>query len=173
MRRLIALVTVSGMTVLGLVTGTVPVGATGPGPNGRIVFGTEEGSHVFTANPDGTHENKLLPGRADCPGWSHDGTKIVVCVQKDSRGLFRSATLNADGTGYNLLDTPGHSNLEFFCYGWSPDGTRLACESDGANGYSAAEGIYTMRSSDGGGLLRLTKNPTRAASCCPFRSGDG
>ena len=91
--------TVLGMTLLGLVTGTAPVGATGPDPNGRIAFGVEEGSHVFTANPDGTHQSQLLAARADCPGWSRDGTKVVVCVQKDSRGLLRSATLNADGTG--------------------------------------------------------------------------
>jgi Tol biopolymer transport system component len=161
------------MTVLGLVAGTAPVGATGQDLNGRIAFGVEESSHVFTANPDGTHQSQLLPARADCPGWSHDGTKIVVCVQRDSRGLFRSATVNADGTGYNLLDTPGHANLEFFCYAWSPDDTRLACEGNGSKGNSAAEGIYTMRSSDGGGLVRLTKNPFGIASCCPFRSGDG
>src|SRR5262249_57065596 len=38
MRRLIALVSVAGMTVLGLVAAGAPAGAVVPGANGRIVF---------------------------------------------------------------------------------------------------------------------------------------
>lgn len=42
------------------------------------------------------------------------------------------------------------------CYVWSPDGTRLAC-SGGINGVASNDpGITTIRSSDGGGQLRVT-----------------
>ena len=86
-----------------------------------------DGGHVFTANPDGTHEHQLLADPADCSNWSPDGTKIAVCVIPTPQGLLRSATLNPDGTGFNLLDNPDPS-LNFFCWAWSPDGSRLACE---------------------------------------------
>jgi Tol biopolymer transport system component len=49
--------------------------------------------------------------------------------------------------------------LETHCgFGWSPDGTRLACESFGVTDPSR-NGIYTIRASDGGGLSRITSNP--------------
>ena len=60
--------------------------------NGQIVFGKEDtpdGGHIFTANPDGTHEHQLLADPADCPNWSPDGTKIAVCVIPDAQGLLR------------------------------------------------------------------------------------
>jgi len=49
--------------------------------------------------------------------------------------------------------------LETHCsFGWSPDGTRLACESFGVTDPSR-NGIYTIRASDGRGLRRVTSNP--------------
>jgi Tol biopolymer transport system component len=41
---------------------------------------------------------------------------------------------------------------------WSPDSKRLACESFGDTDPSR-NGIYTIRSSDGAGLTRMTSNP--------------
>ena len=44
------------------------------------------------------------------------------------------------------------------CLQWSPDGKRLACGGFGEPD-SSRNGIYTIRSSDGGGLTRMTSNP--------------
>jgi Tol biopolymer transport system component len=154
-----------GLTVLG-----APA-AEASAHNGQIVFGkedTQDGGHIFTANPDGTHEHQLLADPADCPNWSPDGTKIAVCVIPNSQGLLRSATLNPDGSGFNLLDTPDPS-LNIFCWAWSPDGSRLVCEG-GTDPFSDRDGIYTVRSSDGGGLVRLTSSPPSASElpdACP------
>jgi len=126
-------------------------------------------SRVFTANPDGSHQQQLLPGRVGCPTWSPDGSKVLLCTRSPEK-LFRPATVNADGSGFTLLDNPDPT-LNLFCWSWSPDGLRLACE-----GYDDAtperDGIYTVRSSDGGDLMRLTKNPFGVFSCCPPRDDD-
>jgi TolB protein len=161
-----------GILAIGLAAVGVPAAlATAPLQNGQISFGKEDvpdGGHIYTANPDGTHEHQLLADPADCSNWSPDGTRIDVCVIPNPEGLLRSATLNPDGTAFNLLDNPDPS-LNFFCWAWSPDGRRLACEG-GTDPASDRDGIYTMRSSDGGGLVRLTSSPPSAgvfADACP------
>ena len=42
---------------------------------------------------------------------------------------------------------------------WSPDGARLACEGQGETD-PGLTGVYTLRSSDGGDLQRVTSDPT-------------
>jgi TolB protein len=50
-------------------------------------------------------------------------------------------------------------SLEISCGGsWSPDGERISCEGFGVADPSL-NGIYTIRTSDGGGLARITSNP--------------
>ena len=49
--------------------------------------------------------------------------------------------------------------LELHCdFGWSPDGERLVCEGYGVDD-PGRNGIYSVRASDGGGLVRITSNP--------------
>ena len=45
------------------------------------------------------------------------------------------------------------------CRAWSPDSTKLLCEVTNFFGHTELDGVYTIRSSDGGGLTRLTTNP--------------
>jgi dipeptidyl aminopeptidase/acylaminoacyl peptidase len=132
----------------------------------KETFGTED-APIFTANPDGTHEQLLLPPGYGCPSWSPDGAKVLVCTFGPEGPR---ATLDADGSGLKLLDNPDPS-LHLFCTSWSPDGARLACES-GTDPASSRNGIYTVRSSDGGDLTRVTKNPFGLFSCCPPRAQD-
>jgi Tol biopolymer transport system component len=168
MRRLFKI----GILALGLAALGAPAARASAPTNGQIVFGkedTQDGGHIFTANPDGTHEHQLLGDPADCPSWSPDGSRILTCVV-DSRGLVRPATISADGSGLDVLDNPDPT-LNIFCEAWSPDGLRLGCEA-GVDGFSDRDGIYSLRSSDGGGLLRLTKNPFGLTTCCPLRSAD-
>jgi hypothetical protein len=168
-RRLTALLTVSGMIWLALAYAATPGVAKVPARNGQIVFGDEGSEHIFTVNPDGTHQQQLIPGKADCPAWSPDGAKVVVCTRSPEK-LFRPATVNADGSGFKILDNPDPA-LNLFCTSWSPDGARLVCEG-GTDPPSNRDGLYTVRSSDGGGLQRVTKNPFGLFSCCPPRAQD-
>ena len=130
MRRLITLVTIFAGALLGLAAAAVPAQAKAPGPNGQIVFGRFNAGlgdfQIFTANPDGTSQVQLLPGVAECPRWSPNGTRILVCTANPG-GLLRPATVKPDGSGFRLLDNPDPT-LNLACWAWSPDGTRLGCE---------------------------------------------
>jgi Tol biopolymer transport system component len=175
MKRLIAALTISVVAVFGLAVAT-PAGATSPGKNGQIVFGYDDDSgRLFVANPDGTHVFQLpLQNPAGCPGWSPDGSKVLVGCNFPPQGPVRPATIDPDGRHFKLLDG-ADTDLGLFCTDWSPDGSRLVCEGNG-DPATERDGIYTVRASDGGGLVRVTKNPYGIPTCCPgglVRSQDG
>jgi TolB protein len=159
-RRLIALVTVSVLTGLGLATATGTAEAKVPGPNGQIVFARYDpaidDSHIFTMNPDGTHEHQLLDTAAEIPHWSPDGTRIaMICCPFGGAPTI----INADGSGFTQLPIPPGFPM-FNCNVWSADGSRLAC---GIGGFDPPQpernGMYTMRASDGGDLVQVTTTP--------------
>jgi hypothetical protein len=159
-KRPIVVVTVTALSVLLPLGLTGPAQAKVPGTNGQIVFlrydPAIDDNHVFIANPDGTHEHQLLPQPAGLAYWSPDGSRIVlgVCCP------FRPATINADGSGFKLLEVPElPSDADMGCRAWSPDSTRLLCQVQRFEGDHSLDGIYTIRSSDGGDLTRLTVNP--------------
>ena len=155
-RVLIALTCLVGM----LAVAALPASAKVRGPNGRIVFNrfdpTSNDSLAFIINADGSNERQLLPGIAYCPTWSPDGERVLVCVT-NAKGLLRPATLEPDGSDFKLLDTPDPS-LNLACGAWSSRG-RLACESWDDLHPNRPAGIFTVRASDGGGLMRVTTNP--------------
>jgi hypothetical protein len=161
LRRLITLVTVLAAALLGGVAATAPAQATAPGANGQIVFGrysTALGDfQIFTANPDGTKQAQVLPGAAECPRWSPGGARILVCVA-DPGGLVRPATVRPDGSGFTLLENHDRS-LNLGCWAWSANGARLACEGWDDTNPNRPAGVFTVRSADGGGLVRVTANP--------------
>ena len=66
--------------------------------------------------------------------------------------------VDVDSGEVRTLETPDPT-LELFCdFGWSPDGDRLVCEGYGVDDPSR-NGIYSVRASDGGDLIRITSNP--------------
>jgi TolB protein len=174
MRRLIALVMVTGMTSMGLV-GAWSARAEVLGPNGQIVFGRfnpDLGDYqIFTANPDGSHRVQLLPGVAECPRWSPSGTEILLCVG-NAEGLLRPATVSSDGSGFTLLDTPDPT-LNLGCWAWSPDGARVACEGWDDTIPDRRAGIFTVQSNDGSDLVQVTANPYDAHDIPGDYSPDG
>jgi hypothetical protein len=118
MRRLIAIATVAGMTVLGLSAPAGPALAEVPGPNGQILFGVS------------------------CP----DSLKDVAFLIDPDTGAIHNIPAR-------------YPSLNLACVLFSADSTRLACGTgDGARNPNR-NGVYTVRSSDGGGLKRVTSSP--------------
>jgi Tol biopolymer transport system component len=151
-----------------LVTTTVIVGSVGVdmpaqakvlGPNGRIAFARQatpaiedQGHVVYTVDPDGTHIQELAEP-ADIPRWSPDGTEIAI---GDAGCMFEGACsaviFNADSGSSRVLPNP-RPDLFVFCNVWAPDGAKLAC--GGLGDAPGVSGVYTIRSSDGGGLTQV------------------
>jgi Tol biopolymer transport system component len=139
----------------------VTAGASSRGTNGRIVFArfdpALDDDFVYTANPDGTQERQLLPTGAEGPRWSSDGSRIVVGPHDVDSVSAR--IVDPDNGSYRDIANPDPDRFFLPCNGpWSPDGQRLTCEAFG-NTDDSLNGIYTIRSSDGGGLARITSDP--------------
>jgi len=140
------------LAVMVAAVAALPAGATVSATNGKIAFGFAD---VFTINPDGTQVHQLgVPRSTGCTSWSPDSSKILCNVFSENGP--QPATANPDGSDFTYLNT--NLPLDLFCLFWSPDGTRLLCHSEGiAN--PADAGLYTVRSSDAGDLVRVTATP--------------
>ena len=128
--------------------------------NGQIVFARDDpavGHVIYTINPDGTHEHQVLPVGLAAPHWSPDGSAIVA----DASGAGDTAWIIDPDTGaYRALPNPDPERFGIFACGVpSPDFERLACTGFGLTDPSL-NGIYSVRTSDGGGLRRLTSDAT-------------
>jgi Tol biopolymer transport system component len=154
--------TTVGMVLLGLTVVAGAAQAKVPGANGRIAFeqtdpSTEDDTFVFTANPDGSDVHQLVPSHTCCANWSPDGSKISIAALTDDERIT-TATVNPDGSDYEAKTIPDPTlNLE--CAAWSPDGARFACEGWDDMHPERAAGLFSVRTSDFGGLARLTTNP--------------
>jgi Tol biopolymer transport system component len=138
--------------------------ATFPGKNGRIAFmlHPEIGDvEIYAMLPDGSGlkqvtYNSVTDAR---PAWSPDGTKISLS-RLDK--IFVKDTTN--GQVVRLTDNAGISSFDS---AWSPDGTRLAFDSN----RDGDQEIYTMNSSDGSDVRKLTDNQNH--DVVPTWSPDG
>jgi Tol biopolymer transport system component len=152
-RRLFLLAVVIAVAISAV--GAAPASATLPGTNGKIVFGQVFPNYGFTINPDGSDKHQIGPaGNTTCNNWSPDGSKVLCNLwgQDD----VQPATADADGSGFTLLNP--NLPLDLFCLSSSPEGGRLLCHSEGmAN--PADAGLYTVRSSDAGDLVRVAATP--------------
>ena len=160
---------------LGVAALAGPAGASPRGTNGQISYDrtdpTTGNPAVLTANPDGSSVRLVVPGGSGS-GWSPDGSKLDV-PYGTADGRTGTATVNADGTGYTPfpIDDPT-LNIGCGTGSWSPDGTRLACDTwDDSN--PARNGIYTISSADGSGLTRITSNPLGGHDVPQSYSPDG
>lgn len=156
MRYLILLGSLATLVLVAALT-AMPAAASPRGGNGQIAFARFDpalGDTVaYTINPDGTHEQQVPTPQvtAELPRWSPDGTRLVLQCCGGSAFI-----LNPD-TGGNVLLPMTDPDLFTPCGVWSPDGSQLACEAGFID--PARQGIYTIRSSDGGGLTQITSNP--------------
>ena len=145
-----------GVSVVAVVALAMSGSASASTPtNGRIAFYradvAADSSSCFTIDPDGTDEHQVAPGTSMfCGTWSPDSSKLLESPFPN--GFARPATSNPDGSGYTVLDAYPNLQQNIGCGFWSPDGARFLCSSD--------DGLYTVRSSDGGDLQRVTHSPT-------------
>jgi Tol biopolymer transport system component len=123
------------------------------GTNGKILINRADNSatgeeQTFTVDPDGT-DFTLLDNNSEAGQWSWDGTRIAMFerIFDFDSGIFTSLNLDTQ-----------YPDMFLGCAQWSPDDARLACEGFGLTDPSL-NGIYTVRSSDGADLQRVTVNP--------------
>lgn len=142
----------------GMAIPAAPAQAKVPGLNGQIVFQRIDrklgGTTIYTMNPDGSHVQRLFARGAEFPHWSPDGRKVSIFCCDDGMAAH---IVDADTGGFREL-APPDPTLEVHCGLWSPDAQRAACESYGITD-PGRNGIYSIRTSDGGGLSRITTNP--------------
>jgi Tol biopolymer transport system component len=130
------------------------------GFNGKIVTNSDNlvtgEEQVYTVDPDGTDE-QLVYNNSEVGQWSPDGRRIVLFPQIEGIDelLFDVDTGATTDLG---LPVSLYPDLVLFCGAWSPNGARLACEGFGQTDPSL-NGVYTLRSSDGGDLQRVTYDP--------------
>ena len=141
-----------------LMEGVPPASAKAPGPNGQITFyetnGADRGTpSVHIINSDGSHA-RLLSAAADAPRWSPDGTQVAMECYGSRCGTAAALIVNSDSGSSRLLPS-ADPTLGLGCFVWSPHATRLLCgtldEED-----PSRNGLYTVRSSDGGDLTRVS-----------------
>jgi dipeptidyl aminopeptidase/acylaminoacyl peptidase len=151
-----------------LASGAGPTRAAGPFvTNGRIAFARAtpdfQNDQTFTANADGSDVRELLPGfTSGSPHWSPDGRHVAVTSGLDTAcpPTCTGNTVIIDPTdgSYRVLASQGFPAVSTFCSIWSPDATHFLCDGENDND-PTVNGIYTIRSSDGGGLTRITTSP--------------
>jgi Tol biopolymer transport system component len=157
MRKLIILALVAA-AVAAMVA--IPAAAKPPGTNGKIVTNSDNlltgEEQVYTVDPDGT-DQQLIFNNSEVGQWSPDGTRVALVTQLEPPHVL---LFNVDdgSSVYFGLPFDRYPGLALFCTVWSPDGARLACEGGGETDPSL-NGVYTVRSSDGGDLQRVTSDP--------------
>jgi TolB protein len=95
-------------------------------------------------------------GDVGCREWSPDSSRLLCGIFLPT-GWPRPATANPDGSGFTVLD--GYPNQALFlapAY-WSPDGARILLTVTSPD--PSTNGLYTVRSADGGKLTRVTTSP--------------
>jgi Tol biopolymer transport system component len=161
MRRSSVVLVVTLMVFSVLVSGGQATGKVS-GPNGQIAFTrtdrAAEEDFTYTINPNGSDIEPLLPAfTSGTPHWSPDGSEVAVGSSLEVPCCtfpYSAVIIDPDTGSYRTLPREDPSVLNF-CTVWSPDATHLACSGEGDPDPSL-NGLYTVRSSDGGGLTRLT-----------------
>ncbi len=134
----------------------------GPNPvtNGRLVWSTDSGHTIRSANPDGTgvvnmYNDNTATIMGD-PVWSPDQSKIAFVIAKDNQTHIY--TIN--GTGANQTPTPltsGTNESGGTDPSWSPDGTKIIF----ARAVNDVSNIFIM-DADGTNQTQLTSGYTTA-----------
>jgi dipeptidyl aminopeptidase/acylaminoacyl peptidase len=112
---------------------------------------------TYIVNPDGSHLQALLPGvDTGAPHWSPNGSKLALQGEDTPCPPCSPSTiiLNPD-TGQTRVLSPPDVNFSIGCGLWSPDASHFACSGESDDNPSV-NGVYTIRTKDGGWLTRIT-----------------
>jgi WD40-like Beta Propeller Repeat len=165
-KRLIALLSAAGLTLLGLVAASAPASATFSGPNGQITFGLFNPAigddQIWKSNPDGSYPVQLTTVPSEVSDWSPDGNWIAFDFFDGQ--TVQIATMDADGP-LTTDETASHGEPAY-----SPDGSRIAFENEPVD---APDGIFLMDASNGQDVTRITSNPYGIFDETPSFSPDG
>jgi Tol biopolymer transport system component len=160
-RKLIILGLFAALAALAVLF-AIPAGAAPRAVNGQIVFDRFDpalgDSVIYTVNPDGSHQHQVLPLAAGGPTWSPDGSRIATNGWPGNEPDAATAIINPDDGSYRVLPL-SDPTVPAACYVWSPDGKRLACQLFSPPDDPSRNGMYSIRSSDGGGLTQITSTP--------------
>jgi TolB protein len=136
----------------------LPAVAKPRGTNGQLLVNVDNSTtgtgQSYIVNPDGT-DPQLIADNTEAGQWSPDGRRIELTLEGPETQVIYDVDT---GTMTDLGLSTRYPDLSLHCGIWSPDGSRLACEGFGQTDGSL-NGIYTVRSSDGGGLQRVTSDP--------------
>ena len=126
----------------------------------------------FTVSPDGSNLRDLGV-TATCAVWFPGGTEILITndAAVGPGHPLRPAVIGPDGSRLRLLNATRNPYLNLGCGDVSPDGTRIALEGFGHRGRRPFNGIYSVRASDGGGLVRLLRGPFLPRGTRPMAVG--
>lgn len=140
----------------------IPAEARVPGQNGMVAFTRTDFSTghdtTYIANPNGSHLQALLPGiDTGTPHWSPDGSRLALLDEDTPCPPCSASTiiLNPDTGAYRVIPPPTLPDTAFGCSLWSPDGSHFACAGE-SDANPSVNGVYTIRTKDGGGLTRIT-----------------
>ena len=147
------------------------------GVGSKIAFttdrdGRDASDEIYVMNADGTDEVRLTfttSGNCIFPEWSPDGRTIAFHLNPtELGGRFEIFVVEADGSGATRrLTDMSALGLSALNATWSPDGKRIAFNSQDAAGNRDLWAINL----DGTGLTRLTSDPANEAN--PDWSPDG
>ena len=132
----------------------------------QIAFASKRDGNfeIYVMNADGGNPRRLTnhPHADINPSWSPNGKRIVFMSARDGHGghgpsIYEIYVMDADGDNQQrLTNNPSDDRYP----SWSPDGKRIAFESDrDAEGQPHGIDIYVM-DADGGNQERLTNNLT-------------
>ena len=163
------------LVLLVLLTAFVPASsarASFPGPVGRIVFTSTDGStsDIYSVAPDGTDLQRLTlwDGFEQDPAWSADGSHIAYesgrQVPDTFQTRFRVFVMNRDGSGQHLVSPDAGSTVDDVQPAWSPDGTQLAFAS--TRGSVGGWHVWLMNA-DGTNLRELPGHITQHPAWSP------
>jgi Tol biopolymer transport system component len=172
-----AAITIAAIVVLASVLRTrSPVVPANPIPTGTILYGRwdpkTQNARWFTANVDGSNVRDL-GFDATCARWLPSGNEILIT---DDEAFapdhpLRPAIVRADGSDKQPLEATQDPKFNLGCGDVSPDGRFIVLEGFTQGG--GRNGIYIVRSSDGGGLRTVSESRGGMSIADPIYSPDG